>query len=412
MSRRIVDAVAVPVFLAGGLDPDNVAEAIEQVRPFGLDLCSGLRPDGALDRDRLAPIRGRRQRGGECTATVVRVVDPCSSPRTSSSPTAIVRCSSTCRWRSTPATASASSAPTASASRRCCASSPGSTSPTRGAVERSPRTLTVGLLRQEIDPVDGRERARVPGPPDGDHRRPPTALDRATEALGADDDSITAHAEALDRFLALGGDDFEARVGSVLAELGLPSDRLELAVDRPVGRSGGPRRTGRHPAQPAGRPPARRAHQRPRPRRPRSARALRRQQPVGHRHRVARPRLPRPLRAPHDRDHRGAPPQRRVRRRLVRLRRGPFARPAPAAGRPPAVRRRARPAHRADAQPAPVERGRCARPPQGRHRQRQVRQELQGRALREPGGQGAGHREAAGPARRPSTSRGRAGSCT
>jgi phosphoribosylanthranilate isomerase len=54
VSRRIVDAVDVPVFLAGGLDPGNVAEAIEQVRPFGLDLCSGLRPEGALDRGRLA----------------------------------------------------------------------------------------------------------------------------------------------------------------------------------------------------------------------------------------------------------------------------------------------------------------------------------------------------------------------
>ena len=54
VSRRIVDAVGVPVFLAGGLDPDNVAEAIEQVQPFGLDLCSGLRPTGALDADLLA----------------------------------------------------------------------------------------------------------------------------------------------------------------------------------------------------------------------------------------------------------------------------------------------------------------------------------------------------------------------
>jgi phosphoribosylanthranilate isomerase len=54
ISRRIVDAVAVPVFLAGGLDPDNVADAIEQVRPFGLDLCSGIRTEGALDAALLA----------------------------------------------------------------------------------------------------------------------------------------------------------------------------------------------------------------------------------------------------------------------------------------------------------------------------------------------------------------------
>ncbi len=43
----------LPVFLAGGLTPSNVAGAIETVRPFGVDLCSGLRPQGALDPDLL-----------------------------------------------------------------------------------------------------------------------------------------------------------------------------------------------------------------------------------------------------------------------------------------------------------------------------------------------------------------------
>lgn len=50
LSREIVDAVAVPVFLAGGLGPDNAAEAVARVRPYGLDLCSGVRRDGRLDR--------------------------------------------------------------------------------------------------------------------------------------------------------------------------------------------------------------------------------------------------------------------------------------------------------------------------------------------------------------------------
>ena len=37
----------VPVWLAGGLNPENVADAIERVRPHGVDICSGLRPDPA-----------------------------------------------------------------------------------------------------------------------------------------------------------------------------------------------------------------------------------------------------------------------------------------------------------------------------------------------------------------------------
>jgi len=49
LSRRIVESVPVPVFLAGGLKPENVRAAIEAVQPFGLDLCSGVRTEGKLD---------------------------------------------------------------------------------------------------------------------------------------------------------------------------------------------------------------------------------------------------------------------------------------------------------------------------------------------------------------------------
>ena len=53
-SRRIVDTVATPVFLAGGLNPGNIAAALTTVRPFGVDICSGLRTNGALDESKLA----------------------------------------------------------------------------------------------------------------------------------------------------------------------------------------------------------------------------------------------------------------------------------------------------------------------------------------------------------------------
>jgi phosphoribosylanthranilate isomerase len=54
LSRRIVEVVDRPVFLAGGLRPDNVAEAVARVRPFGVDLCSSVRSQGRLDAAKLA----------------------------------------------------------------------------------------------------------------------------------------------------------------------------------------------------------------------------------------------------------------------------------------------------------------------------------------------------------------------
>jgi len=43
----------VPVFLAGGLTPGNVRAAIEQVQPYAVDVCSGVRSDGKLDPGKL-----------------------------------------------------------------------------------------------------------------------------------------------------------------------------------------------------------------------------------------------------------------------------------------------------------------------------------------------------------------------
>lgn len=49
ISARIVKQVPLPVFLAGGLNPANVTSAIATVRPFGVDLCTGVRIGGCLD---------------------------------------------------------------------------------------------------------------------------------------------------------------------------------------------------------------------------------------------------------------------------------------------------------------------------------------------------------------------------
>src|ERR1700719_536896 len=53
LSRTIRERIGIPLFLAGGLTPENVGQAIEQVGPFGLDLCSGVRTNGKLDPTKL-----------------------------------------------------------------------------------------------------------------------------------------------------------------------------------------------------------------------------------------------------------------------------------------------------------------------------------------------------------------------
>ena len=58
LSRRIRDRIDVPIFLAGGLNPSNVRDAIAQVQPYGVDLCSGVRTHGALDEQKLAAFVG------------------------------------------------------------------------------------------------------------------------------------------------------------------------------------------------------------------------------------------------------------------------------------------------------------------------------------------------------------------
>lgn len=65
LSRRIREAVPIPVFLAGGLTPANVREAIDRVSPFGVDVCSGVRTRGRLDPEKVEQfvLRAQAQSG-------------------------------------------------------------------------------------------------------------------------------------------------------------------------------------------------------------------------------------------------------------------------------------------------------------------------------------------------------------
>ncbi len=56
LSRRIREQVDIPIFLAGGLNADNVHEAVQEVGPFGLDICTGVRSQGKLDEQKLRAL--------------------------------------------------------------------------------------------------------------------------------------------------------------------------------------------------------------------------------------------------------------------------------------------------------------------------------------------------------------------
>jgi len=53
LSRRIREKSKCPIFLAGGLNPENVRQAIDEVQPFAVDVCSGVRTNGKLDMQKL-----------------------------------------------------------------------------------------------------------------------------------------------------------------------------------------------------------------------------------------------------------------------------------------------------------------------------------------------------------------------
>ena len=53
LSRKIKESIRIPVFLAGGLNAKNVKQAIDEVEPYGVDVCSGVRTNGQLDENKL-----------------------------------------------------------------------------------------------------------------------------------------------------------------------------------------------------------------------------------------------------------------------------------------------------------------------------------------------------------------------
>lgn len=55
-SREIVRQGGRPVYLAGGMRPDNVRAAVDAVQPHGIDVCTGVRTNGALDPAKLAAL--------------------------------------------------------------------------------------------------------------------------------------------------------------------------------------------------------------------------------------------------------------------------------------------------------------------------------------------------------------------
>jgi phosphoribosylanthranilate isomerase len=63
LSREIRESISVPLFLAGGLKGENVRAAITAVRPFGVDVCSGVRTNGALDQTKLSAFFAAIQSG-------------------------------------------------------------------------------------------------------------------------------------------------------------------------------------------------------------------------------------------------------------------------------------------------------------------------------------------------------------
>ena len=56
LSKKIREKISLPIFLAGGINKDNIKKAIEHVQPYGIDLCSSVRTNGQLDESKLEEL--------------------------------------------------------------------------------------------------------------------------------------------------------------------------------------------------------------------------------------------------------------------------------------------------------------------------------------------------------------------
>jgi ATPase subunit of ABC transporter with duplicated ATPase domains len=101
--------------------------------------------------------------------------------------------------------------------------------PDSGTVTRTPASLTVGYVPQEPDARRGETLlaylSRRTGVAEAGRE-----LDALAERLGDEPPLVEAHADALERFLSLGGDDLLARARTACAEVGLPPERLDLTM--------------------------------------------------------------------------------------------------------------------------------------------------------------------------------------
>jgi len=53
LCKRIIENLDTPVIIAGGLNPGNVAEIVHYTKPFGVDVCKGVRTNDELDISKL-----------------------------------------------------------------------------------------------------------------------------------------------------------------------------------------------------------------------------------------------------------------------------------------------------------------------------------------------------------------------